>query len=66
MNILLITDAMAPLSGRSARAQVTGALPKALKSLDHQPYVLSPLYKNIDPKEHSLARRLTKLKHTFA
>lgn len=66
MNILLITDAIAPLSGRSARAQVAGALPKALKSLDHQPFVLSPLYKSIDPKEHSLARRLTKLKHNFA
>lgn len=66
MNILLITDAIAPLSGRSARAQVAGALPKALKSLDHQPFVLSPLYRSIDPKEHSLARRLTKLKHSFA
>ena len=66
MNILMITDAVAPLSGQSARAQVAGALPKALKSLDHQPFVLSPLYRSIDPKEHSLARRLTKLKHNFA
>ena len=65
MKILFVTDALAPLSGSGAAAQVCNALPKALKSLDHQPFVLSPLYRAIDPQEHSLARRLTKLKHSF-
>lgn len=66
MNILFITAEVEPLSGHGPIAQVCHALPKALKSQDHQVHVLSPLYKGIDPTEHALARRLSKLKHTFA
>ncbi len=66
MNILFVSDAIAPLSGNGAAARVCSALPKALKALDHQPFVLSPLYQGIDPTTHSLARRLTKLTYPIA
>lgn len=66
MNILLIADGVAPLSGTSSASQACGALPKALTSLDHTPFVLTPLYKSVDPKEHNLARRLRKLEVEFA
>lgn len=66
MNILFVTAEVEPLSGHGPVAQVCHALPKALKSQDHHVTVLSPLYRSIDPSEHALARRLTKLKHSFA
>jgi starch synthase len=61
MNIVLITHEMDPFVGRGTVAQVTGALPKALRSLDHEVSVILPLFQGIDPAKHSLARRLTKL-----
>ena len=61
MNIVLISHAMEPFVGRDTVAQVAGALPKALRSLDHDVSVILPLFRGIDPAKHSLARRLTKL-----
>jgi starch synthase len=67
MEILLITPEMAPYSGtgpdraQGDLAQVTAALAKALRSLDHRVTVVCPLYAGIDPTARHLARRLTKL-----
>ncbi|MBO6937024.1 MAG: glycogen/starch synthase [Deltaproteobacteria bacterium] len=61
MNIVLITHEMDPFVGRGTVAQVAGALPKALRSLDHEVSVILPLFEGIDPAKHSLARRLSKL-----
>ncbi len=47
--------------GVSEIAEVSSALPKALRGLDHRVTVLSPLYRQIDPAALSLARRLTTL-----
>ncbi|MEM6959224.1 MAG: glycogen/starch synthase [Myxococcota bacterium] len=65
MNILFVSEGVAPLSGQGSVAELSGALPKALRALEHQSYVLSPLYRTISPEEHSLARRLLKLKHSI-
>lgn len=64
MHILFITSEVAPYSGTGANAEVAGALPKALRSLDHLVTVVSPLYPGIDPASHSLARRLSKIEVT--
>ena len=61
MNIVLIAPEMEPFAGHGPVAQVTGALPKALRSLDHEVTVVLPLFQGIEPARHSLARRLTKL-----
>jgi len=61
MEILVVTPEVAPYSGDSDLADVAAVLSKALKGLDHQVTVVSPLYRGIDPTKRSLARRLTKL-----
>lgn len=61
MHVAFITEALEPYGGTGPAAEICGALPKALKSLDHTVSVISPLFANIDPQEHSLARRLTKI-----
>ena len=62
MEILVVTPEVAPYSGGdSDLAEVAAVLSKALKGLDHQVTVVSPLYGGIDPTKRSLARRLTKL-----
>ena len=61
MHVAFITEGLEPYGARGTAAEICGALPKALKSLDHTVSVISPLYRGIDPQEHSLARRLTKI-----
>ena len=61
MHVAFITEGLEPYGGRGPAAEICGALPKALKSLDHTVSVVSPLYRRIDPQDHSLARRLTKI-----
>ncbi len=61
MNIVLIAPEMEPFAGHGPVAQVVGALPKALRSLDNEVTVILPLLRGIEPARHSLARRLTKL-----
>lgn len=61
MHVAFITEGLEPYGGRGPAAEICGALPKALKSLDHTVSVISPLYRGIDPQDHSLARRLTKV-----
>lgn len=61
MHALLVTPSLAPFGGADSAASLCSTLPKALRRIDHNATVLSPLYKTVDPKKHSLARRLTKL-----
>ncbi len=61
MHALLVTPSLAPFGGRDSAANLCSTLPKALRRIEHNATVLSPLYKTVDPRKHSLARRLTKL-----
>ncbi|MDH5493229.1 MAG: glycogen/starch synthase, partial [Myxococcales bacterium] len=61
MEIFFVTGELAPLSGSGPIGRLCGALPKALRGLDHQLTIFSPLYKQVDPGALSLARRLSKL-----
>lgn len=60
MHVLFITASHEPYSAGPA-AEFCGALPKGLRALDLDVSVLSPLYRGIEPQDHSLARRLTKV-----
>ncbi len=60
MHALFITASHEPFSTGPA-AEFCGALPKGLRALDLDVSVLSPLYRGIEPQDHSLARRLTKV-----
>lgn len=62
MQVFFVTAEVVPFSGTGPAAEDSAALPKALRSLDHEPTVISPLYQNIDPAKHALARRLSKVK----
>lgn len=61
MHVLFVTTEVAPYLGRTAAAEVCGALPKGLRSLGHAVTVMAPLHRSIDPAAHSLARRLSKV-----
>ena len=61
MHAIFVTAEITPYSGAGPAAEVCGALPKGLRSLDHAVTVVSPLYRSIDPDAHSLARRLSKV-----
>lgn len=61
MHVLFVTTEVAPYLGRTAAAEVCGALPKGLRSLGHSVSVLAPLHRSIDPAASSLARRLSKI-----
>lgn len=61
MHVLFVTTEVAPYLGRSAAAEVCGALPKGLRSLGHTVSVLAPLHRSIDPAANALARRLSKI-----
>lgn len=61
MDILFVTPEVAPYSKVGGLADISGALPKALRGLGHRVTVFSPLHHCVDPSKHSLARRLTKL-----
>jgi starch synthase len=58
MRLLFATSEITPFSRSCEIADVCRALPKALRGLDHTITVVSPLYRDVNPAEHSLARRL--------
>ncbi|MEM9068211.1 MAG: glycogen/starch synthase [Myxococcota bacterium] len=60
MHVLFVSASQEPFS-KGPAAEICAALPKGLGSLDVTVSVLTPLYQNIDPQTHSLARRLTKI-----
>ncbi|MCB9602919.1 MAG: glycogen/starch synthase [Sandaracinus sp.] len=61
MHALFVTTEVSPYLGRTAAAEVCGALPKGLRSLGHAVSVMAPLHRSIDPSAHALARRLSKI-----
>lgn len=63
MHILFATPEIAPFSKTGGLADVCAVLPRALQSSSatSSVSVVTPLYGNIDPEEHSFARRLTSL-----
>jgi starch synthase len=58
MRLLFATSEITPFSRSCEIADICRALPKALRGLDHTITVVSPLYRDVNPAEHSLARRL--------
>ena len=66
MEILFVSPEVVPYSKVGGLGDVVGALPKALRALGHKVTVLSLRYGSIDPAEHALARRLTKVKVKLA
>lgn len=61
MEILFVAPEITPYSRTGSVADVCAALPKALRGLGHRVTVISPLYRGIEPVQHSLARRLSPL-----
>jgi starch synthase len=61
MDILFVSPEVAPFVRATSVADVTSALPKALKALGHRPHIFSLLHGGVDPRAFSLARRLNKL-----
>lgn len=59
VEILFVTAAIAPYHPQSEASDVSRALSKALRGLDHRVTVVSPLYAGTDPNAHSLARKLS-------
>lgn len=62
MEIVFVTPEVVPFSKVGGLADVSAALPKALRALGHKVTVVSLLYGSIDVGAHALARRLTKVK----
>lgn len=56
---------MAPFSAATGLGALAAAISKALRGLDHQVTVVSPLYTSIDPTAHALARRLSTIPVTI-
>ncbi|MCK4532481.1 glycogen synthase GlgA [bacterium] len=54
MNILIAASECVPFAKTGGLADVTGALPKALKELKHDVRVIMPRYKKIDAKKFNL------------
>jgi starch synthase len=61
MDVLVVSAEIAPYSRSTSAAEMTAALPKALRGLGHKVTVLSPLWASIDPATRHLARRLVKI-----
>ncbi len=66
MEIVFVTPEVVPFSKVGGLADVSAALPKALRALGHKVTVVSLLYGSIDPSAHALARRLTKVRVPLA
>ncbi|MDH5672846.1 MAG: glycogen/starch synthase [Myxococcales bacterium] len=58
MEILFVTSEVTPFHRRTVVGDICAALPKALRGLGHQVTVIAPLWPDIDPSQHALARRL--------
>lgn len=61
MDILFVSPEVAPFVRATSVADVTAALPKALKALGHRPHVFTLLHGPVDARSLTLARRLNKL-----
>lgn len=66
MDIVFVSPEVVPFSKVGGLADVSAALPKALRALGHKVTVVSLLYGSIDTAANALARRLTKLKVPLA
>lgn len=66
VEILFVTAAIAPYHPTSETGDVSRALSKALRGLDHRVTVVAPLYTSTDPASHSLARKLSTVDVTVA
>ncbi|MBI2837587.1 MAG: glycogen synthase GlgA [Acidobacteria bacterium] len=55
MRILIASSEVAPFAKTGGLADVSGALPKALKNLGHEVGVIMPMYRGIHPDEPALA-----------
>ncbi len=62
MDIVFVSPEVAPFSKVGGLADVSSALPKALRTQGHKVTVVSLRYGSIDPAANALARRLTKVK----
>lgn len=54
MNILFVSSEVEPFSKTGGLADVSGALPKALKAFGHDVRVVTPQYRNVDVKKNIL------------
>ncbi|MBN1888650.1 MAG: glycogen synthase GlgA [Thermoflexales bacterium] len=54
LKIAMITPECVPFAKTGGLADVVGALPKALRSLGHEPIVILPKYSSIDARKHNL------------
>lgn len=61
MEIVFVTAEITPFSKVGGLADVSSALPKALRTLGHRVLVISPLYRGIATDRYSLARRLSRI-----
>lgn len=59
MHICFVATEAVPFAKVGGLADVVGALPSALRALGHRVTVLLPFHGGIDPRAHSLARRLS-------
>lgn len=65
MEIVFVTAEITPFSKVGGLADVSSALPKALRTLGHRVLVISPLYRGIATDRYSLARRLSRVEVTL-
>ena len=61
MEIVFVTAEITPFSKVGGLADVSSALPKALRGLGHRVLVVTPLYRGIQTDRYSLARRLSRI-----
>ena len=61
MEIVFVTAEITPFSKVGGLADVSSALPKALRGLGHRVLVVTPLYRGIPTDRYSLARRLSRI-----
>ncbi len=61
LNILFGTTEVVPYAKTGGLGDVSASLPKALAARGHHVYVVTPLYKHIDPDQKRFSRRLTEL-----
>jgi len=65
MKILFVSSEVAPFAKSGGLADVSGALPKAIKDLGHDIRVIMPKYKMVDEKKFSLEKIFDKIDIQF-